>query len=84
MKVSSWLNTNNTPLPTGPWTPNSVDHGGIIYGVEQDHTSSTALNQYDCDIEIYYQFRKPRAMVQGPVIPILSMDLEEGGPHIQV
>lgn len=85
MRVSPWLNTNNTPLQqSGPWTPNSVDHGGIIYGVEQDHVSTSGLNQYDVDIEVYYQFRKPRAMTQGPVIPILAMDLDEGGPHIQL
>lgn len=83
-KISPWLSTNNSPLPSGPWTPNSVDHGGIVYGIEQDNVGSTGNLRFDCDIEVYYQFRKPRSMVVGPVLPIRDMDLDEGGADIQV
>lgn len=83
-KISPWLNTNKNTLDPGVWSPNDVDHSGIVYGIEQD---TTAVNNtlFDVDIDVYYQFRKPRVMTTGtaPAGGIIALDMDETGLDIQ-
>lgn len=83
-KISPWLNTNKNTLDPGVWNANDVDHSGIVYGIEQD---TTAANNtlFDVDIDVYYQFRKPRVMTTGtpPAGGIVQLNMDETGLDIQ-
>lgn len=84
-KISPWLNTNSQTLASGAWAPNNVDHGGLVYGVEQDLSAAGVTIPFDVDIDVYYQFRKPRTMTAGigPVNGVVAIDFNEGGADLQ-
>lgn len=58
-KTSPWLTTNaNAATPGSPWAPNSVDHMGIVLGVDcQRQTGSWPAG--NVTITVVYEFKKP-------------------------
>lgn len=59
-KISPWLSTNlNAGLRSPTWTPSTVDHCGILYGVEQDNAGSTGQIEYGVEVTAYFQFKGP-------------------------
>lgn len=64
-RISPWLNTNgNSGALTSPWIPSSVDHKGIVYGVEQLNASTGEELTYEVEITAHWQFKNP--LVQRP------------------
>lgn len=55
-KISPWLATNSVPI-NNAWNPNSVDHLGIYFIVEQSITP--VATSFELDIEVQFQFKKP-------------------------
>lgn len=59
-KISPWLATNlNAGLRSASWTASTVDHAGLLYGVEQDNAGATGQIEYGVEITVYMQFKKP-------------------------
>jgi len=58
-KVSPWLSTAFQPASQAlVWTPSAVPHKGILYGVEQDNSTSTKY--YSVSVTAHFQFKKPQ------------------------
>lgn len=60
-RTSPWLSTNaNVMLPGGSttWSPSTVPHLGLMYGVEQANTGDQVL-PYSLEVEVHAQFKKP-------------------------
>lgn len=59
MKVSPWITTNANAGGTGMvWTPNSVDHRGLIFLIEQQ-TGAVNAGVASVEVIVHYQFKKP-------------------------
>lgn len=58
LKVSPWLTTSANAGKPGPWVPNSVDHRGMIFFVEQT-VSNPQAGLGSVEVIIHYQFKKP-------------------------
>lgn len=59
-KVSPWLATNiNAGIRSATWTASTIDHCGILYGVEQDQTGSTGQLTYGVEITCHFEFKGP-------------------------
>lgn len=59
-KVSPWLATNlNAGQRSATWAASTVDHVGILYGVEQDLAGSTGQQPYGVEITAYFEFKGP-------------------------
>lgn len=59
-RISPWLPTNRyagQELAAYQWAPSTVPHRGIVYGVQQD--ISTSAWQYGTEITMHVQFKKP-------------------------
>lgn len=54
-KMSPWLNTRDSET-LGVWNPDSTDHQGIVWYVENN--GSTAI-EYKCEMIVEFQFKKP-------------------------
>jgi len=54
-KISPWLSTNERIDSTGTWSPSRVDHGGILFYVEQQGSAAS----YKVDLEVNFEFKKP-------------------------
>lgn len=75
-RTSPWLSTNaNVMLPGGSttWDASTVPHLGIMYGVNQDFLGSQVL-QYDVDITVYCQFKKPLTFSPGNGVPAIKKE----------
>lgn len=58
-KVSPWITTNGNAGGSGAlWTPNSVDHRGLVFVIEQQ-TGAVNAGVASVEIVIHYQFKKP-------------------------
>lgn len=67
VKVSPWLPTNaSAGDPVTAWTPNSVDHRGYIFYIDQPNAPT---DQFVAQVEIvvHYQFRKALTQAPAPV-----------------
>lgn len=65
-RLSPWLPTNRyagQELAAYQWAPSTVPHRGLIYGVQQD--LSTSAWQYGTEITVYVQFKKPAIVFRG-------------------
>lgn len=76
-RVSPWITTNaNAGQGTTFWAPNSVDHRGIIFVVEQQATAPAATV---CTVEltVHYEFKKPlwTGSGQEPTVQYVDLDL---------
>lgn len=59
-KVSPWLATNNQAgYRTASWIASSVDHCGLLYGVEQDIAGATGQLSYGSEMTVYFEFKGP-------------------------
>lgn len=58
-KDAPWLNTNgNSGDALAPWTASSVDHKGLVYGVQQV-IASTPEYLYETDLICHFEFKDP-------------------------
>lgn len=84
-KISPWLATNSVPT-NNVWNPNSVDHLGCYFYVEQSITP--IQTSFEVDVEVQFQFKKPlwTATTGAPAIGLTpavvnnSVDGIVGGP----
>lgn len=59
-KLSPWLATNiNAGLRSATWVASTVDHNGILYGVQQDLAGPTGQLTYGSEITVYFEFKAP-------------------------
>ena len=71
-RTSPWLSTNaNAGLPGGitTWTPSTVPHMGLLYGVKQDFINPDAVLSYGVENTAHFQFKKPLIYTVGPQDP---------------
>lgn len=77
-QISPWLPTNNSP--NAPlWTPSDVDHFGLSW--QSFIPDAAGQVNYDIDIQVEFEFRKPRFNSPLPSSPVaLSWDfgIEKG------
>lgn len=60
VKTSPWLPTNaNAGANTGAWTPNSVDHRGYVFIIDQPNAQAGTFCA-QVETVIHYQFRRPQ------------------------
>lgn len=60
MKVSPWITTNANAGNSGSlWSPNSVDHRGLIFLVEQQSTAGADVGVCSVEVVLHFQFKKP-------------------------
>jgi len=62
-RISPWLATNNQPLQPGVFVPSAVDHLGIYWYL--DALNNPEGYQYQCEVEVQFQFKKPLAEATG-------------------
>lgn len=68
IKVSPWLPTNaSAGNTTSQFTPNSVDHRGIVFYVETPGVGAGVQPIGTLEVVLHYQFRKPLAQAPTPV-----------------
>jgi len=58
-RISPWLATNNQPLQPGAFIPSAVDHLGLYWYL--DALNNPEGYQYQCEVEVQFQFKKPLA-----------------------
>lgn len=76
MKVSPWITTNaNAGGITQTWTPNSVDHRGLLFYIEQFAANNDAFVA-TAEVVVHYQFKKPLWTVgaEGPTVHRIDLD----------
>jgi len=59
MKVSPWLPTNanaGNVLPGPGYSPNTVDHGGLVFGIQQTIAGAPAVA--NVEVRIHYEFKR--------------------------
>lgn len=77
IKVSPWITTNaNAGQGTTLWAPNSVDHRGLIFVVEQQATAPAA-SVCTVELTVHYEFKKPLWIGAGqePTVQVIDLDL---------
>lgn len=61
-KTSPWLATSYLPASQAlAWTPSTVPHKGLLYGVQEDF--STVTQYYEVSITAHFQFKKPLTLL---------------------
>lgn len=60
-KLAPWLATNQNAGTNNPvtWAPSTVEHYGILYGVEQDITMAGSGIPFNVEVTVHAQFKKP-------------------------
>lgn len=59
-KVSPWITTNANAGSTGSaWAPNSVDHRGLIFYLEQAVSPAAPFTIAQVEIVLHFEFKKP-------------------------
>lgn len=79
-RTSPWLSTNSLVMNPGgitTWSASTVPHLGILYGVQQDFLGTQAL-QYDVDITVYAQFKKPLSFSGNDSGPAIKKEIPSG------
>lgn len=70
-----WLPTNaNILSATNVWAPNSTEHLGLVFGVEQDYGSP---QKYDVDIIYHFQFKKPTYQSATGTVANVRLDMND-------
>lgn len=63
IKVTPWLTTNATAQnPGATWSPSSVEHLGCVFYVQKMNPLTPTIN-YNVDVEVVFQYRKPLSTV---------------------
>lgn len=78
LKVSPWLNTMGNINSTDPAAISTVDHFGLWWILDAKGLPGDANYQYDLDVQVDFQFRKPLAFTSagetqvqgGNVLPV--------------
>lgn len=77
---SPWLSTNSNSTITGIWNPSSVDHRGLVFGVEQENPPNQGSNQlqlYDWDITYHFEFKRARGFsTTGVGLEVVKVNLD--------
>jgi len=73
-KVSPWLSTSANPLAPGVWIPSQVNHLGIYFQVDRTGLlpAGYAELQYDVQVTIDVQFKKPLVKVNSQAPPAIT------------
>lgn len=82
-KVSPWLTTNANAGGQAAWAPNSVDHRGLVWYIEQSASQSAPNNvAASLDVIVHYEFKQPQWSIPGPTDFVggyqLDLDQEDG------
>lgn len=76
MKVSPWITTSSNAGGIGAvWTPNSVDHRGLVFCIEQlaaNNSNSVAT----VEVVVHYQFKKPLWTTGAQQQTVFRVDLD--------
>lgn len=77
-KVSPWLTTNANAGSQGQWSPNSVDHRGLVYYIEQSSIQAPPNNVVaSMDVVVHYEFKKPQwSLPQADFVGGIRLDLD--------
>lgn len=74
--VSPWLSTTAVPIQPGAFVASGIDHLGLYWFCEQVVTGQT-ITQYQVEVEVQFQFKKPlaNALSATEAIPALVAEL---------
>lgn len=75
-KISPWLSTNAANL--GVFVPSNVNHNGLFWYIDQ--MFAVAGTQYQVEIEVQFQFKKPlwpKALAAAPAIGVTVATLDD-------
>jgi len=61
-KISPWLLTGRT-VSQAAWVPNDTDHKGLYWYLETVGLPGDGSYEYDCEVEVMFDFKKPLATV---------------------
>lgn len=75
--ISPWLMTNKAPDSVG-WTVNDTDHFGLYWFMETAGLPGDGTYEYDAEVEIGFEFRKPLAQTTSPNEAISVQSLRKG------
>lgn len=79
-KVSPWITTNANAGGVGMvWSPNSVDHRGLIFYVEQQSAAGGGVGVCSVEVILHFQFKKPlwTAGAQQNTVHTINLDTLE-------
>lgn len=78
--TTPWLSTNNNAQnPGATWAPSNVEHLGCLFLVQKPNPATPTIN-YNIDVEVVFQFRRPLSTVGDTVPSGLQLDGEELRP----
>lgn len=78
IKTTPWLSTNlYAQNPGVSWAPSNVQHAGAVFLVTKPSPTSPTSN-YNVDVEVVFQFRKPLAQVPATSEPNLNVFIRNG------
>jgi len=60
--ISPWLLTGRT-VTQPAWAPNDTDHKGLYWYMETPGLPGDGSYEYDCEVEVMFDFKKPLATV---------------------
>jgi len=84
--TTPWLSTNNNAQNPGiVWAPSNVEHLGCVFIVQKPNPATPTIN-YNVDIEVVFQFRRPLSTTGDTSQPAITLSGEEIRPidHAQV
>lgn len=78
IKTTPWLSTNlYAQNPGAAWAPSNVEHYGCVFTVTKPSPTTPPIN-YNVDVEVVFQFRKPLAQVQPTTEPNTNVKIKNG------
>lgn len=79
VKSGPWITTNANAGGAGPWVPNSVDHRGLIFAVEQLNAPGSGTGVCSCEVIVHYEFKAPlwTSGSTDPVVHQVNLDTME-------
>lgn len=78
--TTPWLSTNNSAQnPGAVWVPSNVEHLGCLFIVQKPNPATPTIN-YNVDVEVVFQFRRPLSTVGDTSQPAISLFGEEIRP----
>lgn len=73
VKVTPWLSTNAfAGQPAGTWTASIAEHLGAIFYVTKPSSTTPTIN-YNIDVEVVFQFRRPLSQAVATTDPYISL-----------
>lgn len=65
VKTTPWLSTNALAGNPASWAPSDIEHLGCVFIVQKPNPATPAVN-YNVDVEIVFQFRRPLSLGIAP------------------